>query len=298
MKVLVTGAAGFLGSHIVQELIRLGNDVICLDVEQGYAIGRLKGLEKYARFVTADITQNSLQAAIGEQLDCVIHLAAIAAPSLCDQNPSLAFDINVNGTHNILKLALNHGVKRVILASSAHVYGISPKYLPTDERHPLWLQDCYTTTKILSEKLCQLFYDNHGLGYMIVRLFNGYGPGQPAGYFIPDMLKKAQAGHIELKGKDVTKDFVFVSDVASALRKAAESQYVGAINIGSGVEAPLGNVASYIAEKLGATISFAPQAGPGPTRMLCDRARAWRILGWQPEVSLEEGLDATINAAS
>lgn len=229
-----------------------------------------------------------------EHFDRVIHLAAIAAPSVCDQHPTAAFDVNMNGTHNILKLALKRGADRVVFASTAHVYGISPKYLPTDERHPLWLQDTYTVTKILGEQLCQLFYDNHGLSYASLRVYNGYGPGQPQGYFIPDMVRKASTGHISLRGKDVTKDFIFVEDIAAAYGKAVFSEYVGCINIGSGIEMPLGQVAGFIATKLGVPLSELP--AEGATRMCCDWSRARKVLSWQPKVDLIEGLTATIEA--
>ena len=119
------------------------------------------------------------------------------------------------------------------------MYGISPKYMPTDERHPLALQDTYTTTKIMGESLCQLFYSNHNLEYLVSRLFNAYGPGQSTDYFIPAMISKAKSGHIELRGRHVTKDFVFVDDVVDAFAKALVSDYVGEMNIGSGLQTTL-----------------------------------------------------------
>ena len=294
MKVLVTGAAGFIGSHIVPRLVSEGMDVTCIDTPEGYAAGRLKGIERKVHLITADITQPSLFDAVSEPLDTVLHLAALASPILCDQNPPLAFLLNVNGTHNVLKLALKCRAEKVVFASTAHVYGISPRYMPTDERHPLWLQDTYTTTKILGEQLCQLFYENHGLSYLTLRLYNGYGPGQPTGYFIPDIIRKAQAGQINLKGGEVTKDFVFVSDVASAFVKAVSSEYVGNLNIGSGRETRLKDVASTIAQAFGVQLTPVLSEGSNPTRMLCDWTRALKILEWRPKVSLEEGLRRTI----
>jgi UDP-glucose 4-epimerase len=202
--------------------------------------------------------------------------------------------VNVQGTHNVLKLAVAAGARRVVFATTGHVYGVSPRYLPTDERHPLWLQDTYTTSKLLGEQLCQLFWDNYGLSYAAIRLYNGYGPGQQPGYFVPDMIKKAKAGLIELLGHLVTKDWVYIDDLVSAYLLAMECDYVGPINIGTGKETALVPIAARIAHAFGAEFRISDQPVGGPTRMLCDWGRAQRVLGWEPKVSLEEGLDRTI----
>ncbi|MDP2662118.1 MAG: NAD-dependent epimerase/dehydratase family protein [Dehalococcoidia bacterium] len=293
MRVLVTGGAGFIGRYVNEALVEAGHEVYALDQRWPWPGGR--PIKLGIREIAGDITLRPPWPGIPEPLDCIIHLAAIASPGICDRDPALAFNVNVNGTHNVLKLALWAGVKRVVFASSAHVYGISPKYMPTDERHPLWLQDVYTTTKLLGEELCRLYYDNHGLNYGVLRLFNGYGPGQPEGYFIPDMIAKARAGKIDLKGGNVTKDFVYVADVARAFVLMVESTYVGPINVGWGDEVRLSAVASYISQNTGAPLVLA-DGGPEPTRMWCDRRRARAVLGWEPTVSLGQGLQRTMEA--
>lgn len=287
MGILITGSTGFIGRALSVKLTELGNVVYGLDLPETGA------------GVPVDITTRLPWAGASKLpkggIDCIVHLAAIASPGICDGDPKLAFDVNVNGTHNVLKFALASGAKRVIFMSSAHVYGISPKYMPTDERHPLWLQDTYTTTKILGEQLCRLFYDNHGLSYTIIRLFNGYGPGQLPGYFIPDMISKALDGHIKgLRGGGTTKDFVYIDDVVRALVSAVFSEYVGVLNIGSGRETKLEAVGSYIADKLNAKLTVASDANAKPTRMCCDNSWAWAVLGWKPEIPLEDGLDRTM----
>jgi UDP-glucose 4-epimerase len=279
MKVLVTGAAGFLGKHVCELLMKEGHTAIGLDLTDATLIG--------------DITDNrSWQP---QPVDAVIHLAAIAAPRTCTDNPALAFNVNVQGTHQVLKWALESGAKKFVFVSSAHVYGISPKYLPTDERHPLWLQDTYTTTKILGEQLCELFYNNHGLSYTTLRLFNAYGPGQLPGYFIPDMIVKARTTGIDLKGGFTTKDFVYIDDVARAFVSALETPFVGPINIGTGVEWRLEQVAYKIHQQVGGSFDF-DDSNVG-TRMQCDFSRAKKILDWAPRVGFEEGLNATIKAS-
>ena len=272
MRVLVTGSEGFIGRHLQKALRGAGHQVLARDLPE------------------MDITQPM---PIPGALDAVIHLAAVASPNVCDRDPATAFAVNVLGTHNVLKLAMAAGAKRFILASSAHVYGISPKYLPTDERHPLWLQDTYTTTKILSEQLCNLFWENYGLSYAAIRLFNGYGPGQQLGYFIPDKIQQARAGNFNLRGHQVTKDWVYIDDIIRAYVLAVESQFVGPINVGTGVETDLWTVANQVAKNIGVEVAIQHGAS-APTRMCADYCRAQRVLGWRPEVTLEEGLARTI----
>ena len=291
MRVLVTGAAGFLGQHVCSALQEGGHKVVGFDTKPG---STLLIVNSSLDWIQADITQDIHMLPISwkHQLDAVIHLAAVAAPRTCDADPALAFNVNVNGTHQVLKLALEAGAKKFVFVSSAHVYGISPKYLPTDERHPLCLHDTYTTTKILGETLCQMYYENHGLSYTTLRLFNAYGPGQPMGYFIPDMIQKSRVGSIDLAGGSTTKDFVHVDDVARAFLAALETSYVGPINIGTGVESRLTDIARHISQKTGA--AFISRGGDG-TRMQADYARAKQVLDWEPTVTIYKGLDATIH---
>jgi nucleoside-diphosphate-sugar epimerase len=295
-RILMTGAGGFLGSHIIDELVKLNADVVGVDLKKGLESGNLKGLESKMQAVEADITNIQQMQSINGHFDYVVHLAAMAAPRQCDENPGKAFDINVHGTYNLLKRALDWKATKFVFASTAHVYGISPKYIPTDERHPLALQDTYTTTKIMGESLCQLFYGNHGLAYTVLRLFNSYGPRQSADYFIPAMIMKAKTGHILLQGRYITKDFVYVRDVVDAYLKSATSDYVGEVNIGSGVQTALEVVARRIAKAFDAELSFADTMDKGPTHMQCDTSRAKYVFGWNTVTPLEKGLELTIES--
>lgn len=281
MRVLVTGAMGFLGQHVVHALDEKGHDVRWFDI-------------RGERENHADITKPLPRFPGG--IDAVIHLAAMAAPRECDAHPDRAMDVNVNGTHQVLKMALESGAKKFVFSSSAHVYGITPRYLPTPESHPLWLLNTYTLTKILGEQLCQMYFDNHGLSYTTLRLYNAYGPGQSLGYFIPDMAAKAKAGKFHLSGSNTTKDFVYIEDVASAFVAAVETPFVGYFNIGTGTESTLGSVAARIADVYGAEFSCDPENHYEVTRMQADVSRAKRILGWEPKVTIAEGLDALFAA--
>ena len=275
MRVCVTGSAGFIGKHVCKALADAGHLVIPLDIN--------------IPWVQADITQPLPKV---PDLDAVIHLAALSHPRQCDENPGKAFAVNVAGTSNVLRMALESGAKKLVFSSSAHVYNIPPNWLPTDETHPLRLNNTYTTTKILGEQLCDLYWTNHGLSYTTLRLFNVYGPGQPKGYFVPDMLVKT--GDIDLgPGGHTTKDWVWIADATRAFVLALESDFVGPVNIGTGEETPLHFVAGRIASERG----FVCKVSPTETisRMCADWHRAERVLGWKPTKSIREGLNAILS---
>ena len=278
MKVLVTGSEGFLGRHVCVALEERGHAVVGLDTVPSAEI-------------VADITKVLPMM----NLDAVIHLAALSHPRQCDADPAKAFSVNVGGTSNVLKMVLESGAKKVVFASSAHVYDIPSRYFPADEVHPLRLNNTYTTTKIMGEELCRLYWENHGLSYTTLRLFNAYGPGQGLGYFIPDMIEKAKQGGIHLEAWNTTKDWIYAEDVARAFVLAVESSFVGPINIGSGVETELHKIAIRITDELHA--QYSPYGKPGGTRMQADNSRAKRVLGWEPTVSIWEGLHAVLSAS-
>jgi len=290
--VLVTGAAGFIGSHLLPVLIREGYEVIAFDRPETFK----NNYHGEAKICEGDICDHLQMEHFGKMLkfDSIIHLAAIAAPRIAETRPAEVFQVNVYGTYNVLKMAREAGAKRVIFASSAHVYGISPKYLPTDERHPLALQDTYTSSKIMGEQLCHLFYENHNMPYVTLRMFNGYGPRQSFDYFIPSMIKQAmQTGAIVLRGRYITKDFIYVDDMVNAIVAVLPSQYVGPLNVGTGIQTTLENVAQYIAKSLYAELNFAETDDRGPTHMQCDASRI-QAFGWSPKTSLNDGLSKTI----
>ena len=277
MKVCVTGAAGFIGQHVCRALREAKHEILALDARSP--------ADYWDAWKPWDITQS--MGSLGA-LDAVIHLAAMANPRECDANPASAFNVNVNGTLQVLKMALASGAKKVVFSSSAHVYGISPRFLPTPETHPLTLGNTYTTTKILGEQLCQAYFENHGLSYTTLRLFNAYGKGQGLGYYIPDQIAKAKAGKIDLQGSDVTKDWVHVSDVADAFVKALNSSFCGPINIGTGTQTNLGTIARFIADAYGVELITHP--AEKPTYMQSDSRRAGSILSWHPALDVFEGL--------
>ena len=309
MKILVTGAAGFIGRHLIPALLKEGYEVLPLDLpdtiySSGLFFNRLRLMQEYNGkfdlFLGMDITDHSLTQTLSNKLkfDAVIHLAAMAAPNIAEANPEITFRVNVQGTYNILQMAKAVKAKQMIFLSTAHVYGISPKYMPTDERHPLALQDTYTSSKIIGEQLCELFYQNHNIRYITLRLFNGYGPEQSTDYFIPAMLRKATYDNrIILKGQHITKDFVYIDDIIDAIIKALQHTYVGPLNVGTGIENRLGDVAGIIAKAFNVELIYDDSdRRSGPTRMQCDPTRIKHVLNWEPKTFIVEGLEKTIEA--
>lgn len=297
MKILITGAAGFIGTKLADRLVGMGHEVFGLDkVSMEHLPLRV---HKISCDIRLDETVGEVSKFLRGEVDACVHLAAVAAPRQAEADPSLAWETNVRGTQNVLMLCRSSGIKKVVFASSAHVYGISPKYLPTDEEHPLSLLDTYTVTKIMGEKLCQLHHDNYGLSTTVLRLFNAYGPGQSKDYFLGVKLAQAAAGGpVTIMNGSVTKDWVWIDDVVSAMVLALATKFVGPLNIGTGVETSLREMALQI------STSF--DRGPlkedvsqdfGPTRMCCDYDRAEDVLGWMPTVFVPEGLKLLADAA-
>ena len=277
-RILVTGAAGFMGSYLVPALLERGYEVVVLDKKGAFENGNLKSVINRTSVFEADITSSSDLEKIDVNVDSVHHLAAIAAPPQCNAQPKLAYEVNVLGTHNVLRFANSRNVKRFLLTSSAHVYGISPRYMPTPEVQPVWVQnDIYIATKILDEYLVRLYYENYGMPYATVRLFNSYGPRQTSDYFIPAKIAEAlNTGKIFLRGRYVKKDFVYITDVIDAYIKILESDYVGEVNIGSGTPTSLETVARYIANSLKVDLTFADDNSE--SCMQADTSRAKKVL--------------------
>lgn len=302
MEVLVTGAAGFIGGHLVRRLWDDGYKVTKLDIAlMGIStkVSRPGGHMVITCPPTDIRDDTALRMQEGATFDACVHLAAIASPWKCQQNPDAAWSTNVMGTHNVLSLCKRLGVQRVIFPSSAHVYGISPKYLPTDERHPLALLDTYTTTKVMGEQLCERFWEYHGLSYCALRLFNAYGANQNPDFFLGAKLAQARTGKLTIRTKlaDVTKDFVHVRDVVDAIVRALRSDYVGPLNIGTGREVALKDITVRIADGFGiAQVDGEATEDGGPSRMCADVRRAKAVLGWEPRVTFEDGLRELIEA--
>ena len=296
-KVLITGGAGFIGSHLSNTLVNLGADVIIADMFSLAGTKNIEEIKDKMTLIDVDISKREEIEKIDKNINFIFHLAAYAVPNLCEKNPQTAFKINVQGTFNILNFALECGVDKVVFPSSALLYGKNPKYLPIDENHPIEISNSiYNVTKKIVEDLCETFYEKHNLPVVYFRLFNAFGSRQSSDYFIPTVIIQALKNNIiELWNDKPTRDFTYVKDTVNALIKGAETNYCGGpINIGSGREIKTGDIAKQIADSFGAKISFLNKEVIGSMRLCCDNRKAQKILDWKPEISFENGLKETI----
>ncbi|PIX31538.1 NAD-dependent dehydratase, partial [Candidatus Bathyarchaeota archaeon CG_4_8_14_3_um_filter_42_8] len=181
-KVLVTGGAGFIGSHVVDKLVGAGYGVRVIDDLSEGKLSNIEGHLKNGRvcFFEGDIRDAELVRKYVQDVDAVVHLAAVISVPFSIENPSLTFDVNMNGTLNLLKACTEAKVKRFVFVSSCSVYG-EPDYLPIDEKHPTSPKSPYASSKLAGEAYCRVFQQKHGLKTSILRLFNVYGPRQKSG---------------------------------------------------------------------------------------------------------------------
>jgi UDP-glucose 4-epimerase len=298
---LVTGGAGFIGSHLVDRLIGEGSDVVVLD---DFSHGRRENLNLHlGKPNLCLIGGNVLNSADVRKaltgVNVVFHLAAITSVDFSVKNPILVDNVNVGGTLNVLKQSLKTGVERFVYASSCAVYG-EPIRLPINEEYPTKPLSPYAVSKLSAEHYCRVFYKIYGLETVCLRFFNVYGPRQRTGPYsgvitsFIDKLRICKPPTIHGDGEQ-TRDFVYVKDVAEAcLRAASSKNCVGqAINIGSGIEAPINEVAKTLTRLMKVQeIRFAhakPRAGD-IRRSCADISKARKLLGYEPKIPFVKGL--------
>jgi nucleoside-diphosphate-sugar epimerase len=293
-SVVVTGAAGFLGSHLCQTLASNGARVVALDNVETGSSANLESLNGGIQIISCDITKkDDLQSYIRDS-QTVFHLAAIASPRACKANFDLAFDVNVVGTKNILSACENG--QRVIFMSSASVYG-EPAYVPIDEDHPLDGKDPYAATKIMAENLCRNYYQSYGVSVIIVRNFNAFGPRQSPEYIVPTLITQAlNDNRIEIWSVKPTRDLMYVDNTIEALLRIAGSDELGGqvVNVGSGEEIQIGVLAEKVAQICGGVpLVDLNKDVIGSPRLVCDNAKLKETTGWKITVAFEEGLQRT-----
>jgi len=300
-RVLVTGGAGFIGSHLVDGLMSEGFDVVVLD---DLSSGRRENLSVHfgkSNFclVEGDVRNKADAKKALDGVDVVFHLAAIASIDLSVENPLLVNEVNVGGTLNVLRESLKAGVRRFVYASSCVVYGESVN-LPINEEHPTKPTSPYGVSKLAAEHYCRVFYEVCGLETVCLRFFNVYGSRQVIGPYsgvimkFIDKLKHGKNPIIYGDGEQ-TRDFVFVEDVVDACLRAIRCRNcVGEmINVGSGVETTVNRLADVLIELFGARdvkpVYAKPKAGD-IRRSYADLSKTEILLGYKPKTSLREGL--------
>jgi nucleoside-diphosphate-sugar epimerase len=305
VKVLVTGGCGFIGSHLVDALLARGDEVRVLDDLSSGRPENLGASLARVELLQADLRDPATCSRACEGVARVFHQAAIPSVSRSVEQPEATFEVNVVGTHRLLLAARDAGVGRVVLASSSSVYG-DVDVLPKREDQLPRPRSPYAAHKLSCEQLGRVFTLSLGLEVVALRYFNVFGPRQdPASDYavvVPAFVARALAGKPATIHGDggQTRDFTFVGDVAQANLLAAEAEGAAGqvFNVGTGERISILQLQERIAALTGA--GRAPTFGParaGDVRdSLADPGRAREVLGWRPEVGLDEGLKATIAA--
>lgn len=305
---LVTGADGFIGSHLVEELLRRGVSVrafVCYNSFNSW--GWLDALAPEVRssisVIAGDIRDPNGVAEAVKGCDIAFHLAALIAIPFSYDSPDAYVDTNIRGTLNVLQAARRWDLRRLIVTSTSEVYGTA-RYVPIDEQHPFQGQSPYSATKIGADRLAESFHRSFELPVTILRPFNTYGPRQSARAFIPTIITQLLAGstEIQLGSLEPTRDLNFVHDTVRAFAEVAEADNtIGEeINAASGVEYSVGSVARMLIEQINPDAKIVPD----PRRVRPKDSEVERLLGcnkkicsltqWRPVTPLPEGLAQTI----
>ena len=311
-KVLVTGADGFIGSHLVEHLVNLGCAVKAFVFYNSFGTwGWLDKLpieiKNNIEVVMGDIRDPHGMKTAMKGCDVVLHLAALIGIPYSYHSPDTYIDTNVKGTLNIVQAARELGVQKVVHTSTSEVYGTA-RYVPIDEAHPLQGQSPYSASKIGSDQIAMSLYSSFGVPVSIIRPFNTYGPRQSARAFIPTVITQIASGFekIKLGSLHPTRDFTFVKDTAKAFIAIAESENsIGeVINVGSNFEISMGDTVKLIAELMNADIDIIEDAArirpvnSEVERLWADHNKALRLTNWKPEyanqLGFQRGLEETI----
>jgi len=304
--VLVTGAGGFIGSHLTERLLAMGASVRAFvhynsRNDPGFLAG-LEGESDRLRIVTGEICDPEAVRRAAEGVDVIFHLAALVGIPYSYQHVHQVVEVNTLGTLNVLTAARENGVRRIVHTSTSEVYGTA-RQVPIDELHPKQPQSPYSASKIAADALALSHHLSFELPVTICRPFNTYGPRQSDRAIIPALI--AQALHrdeIVVGNLTPTRDFTFVTDTVAGFIKLAEAdRCLGEeINLGTGEEISIGELAQTIIRLTGRNVELVRSAERmRPTasevqRLCSNNAKASALAGWSPEVSLEEGLSATI----
>lgn len=306
-SVVVTGAGGFIGSHVVQQLLQYGANVKAfVHYNSQGTRGFLDDLSSY-ELHELEIFQGDLRDAYAvEQVvrgsDIVLHLGALIAIPYSYRNPADVIQTNVLGTLNIAQACLKHDVSRLVHTSTSEVYGTA-RYVPMDESHPLQGQSPYSASKIGADKVIESFFSSYGLPVVTVRPFNAYGPRQSMRAVIPTIINQAlHQPEIRLGLLTPTRDFTFVEDTARAFLLAAQTGGIEGevVNAGSEHEISIGQLAEKIRAMIRNDIPIvSDEARTRPdksevNRLFSNSQKAKKLMGWQSFVSLDEGLQRTI----
>jgi len=306
-KVLVTGAGGFIGSHLVERLIKEECNVkVFLRYNSEGKIGRLEELSvedlNKIEVLRGDLSNFGIVKKSVKGADIIFHLGALISIPYSYENPREYIKTNTIGTLNILEAAKEEGVKKIIITSTSEVYGTA-LYSPVDEKHPLQAQSPYAASKISADKFAESFYLSYGLPVSIIRPFNTYGPRQSVRAVIPTIIYQALTKEkVRMGSLKPKRDFLYVEDNVNGYIKIAKSDNVTGevINIGTGKTTSIGEIVDIIRQLIGKNF----EVGTDETKirpeksevklLICDNSKAKERIGWEPQTSLRDGLKKTI----
>jgi len=306
-KVLVTGADGFIGSHLVDNLLSRGYPVRALAQYNSFnSIGWLDQIQGAASLevISGDVRDQGFCHELTDGVAIVFNLAALIAIPYSYSAPQSYLDTNVMGALNIAKSCLHNSVEKLVQISTSEVYG-SAQYVPIDEKHPLQPQSPYSASKIASDALVQSFHNSFGLNAIIARPFNTFGPRQSARAVIPSIISQIADGVKTIKVGDLrpTRDFNFVDDTCDGLIALAEcDEAIGqVVNIGSGLEISIEDTFKKIRKIMGSSVQFEvekirlrPEKSE-VNRLCCDSTLLKSLTGFENRISLDTGLKKTID---
>ena len=305
-RVLVTGADGFIGSHLVEMLVSEGCKVVAL--AQYNSFNNWGWLEEVdcltqVEIIAGDIRDPFFCKAITKNIDIIFHLAALIAIPYSYAAPDSYIETNIKGTLNICEAALANKVEKIIHTSTSEVYGTA-KYVPIDEEHPLQAQSPYSATKISADAIAMSFHNSYELPLVIARPFNTYGPRQSARAVIPTIITQISKGMTEIVLGDLTptRDFNYIEDTCRgfiAISKCDEA--IGhVINIGSNYEISMKDTLNIIKDLMSSNVTFIIDkerlrpANSEVLRLWCDNSKILRMTGFVPRINIHEGLQKTI----
>ncbi len=307
MKALITGADGFIGSHLTEMLVRNGYSVAALSQYNSFNNwGWLEDIECWDKIdvLCGDVRDSHYCRHITHDVDVIFHLAALIAIPYSYVAPESYVDTNIKGTLNICQAALDNNVKRLIHTSTSEVYGTA-QYVPIDEKHPLQAQSPYSATKIAADAMATSYFNAFDLPVTIARPFNTYGPRQSARAVIPTIITQIAAGKKQIKLGDVspTRDFNYVEDTCRGFLQLANcDDAIGkTVNVGSNYEISVGDTLNLIRELMDSDVEFVvdeQRIRPEKSevfRLWCDNTRIEQLTGFKPQVNIRDGLQRTID---
>lgn len=307
-KVFVTGASGFIGSHLVSRLIAMDAQVVAfLSYNSRADIGHLNGISKDTpeniQIVFGDVRESDSVSRAISDCEIVLHLASLISIPYSYVRPQEVIDTNVSGTFNTLLAAHKAGISRFVQTSSSEVYG-SAITVPIDEKHPKQPQSIYSASKISADAIAMGFYYSYEMAVAICRPFNTYGPRQSDRAVIPTIIAQALNNQeIKLGNTDTTRDFTYVLDTVDGILSigASDAAIGQELNLGTGSEISIGDLVEKISQLLDKEIFIVldeQRVRPSSsevTRLLSSNKKVQEITGWSPKISLDEGLANTVS---